>query len=129
MRRKGFKMFLIGIVILALFGALVLVLWNLIVPAVFDLPVINFWQATGLFLLGRIFFGGFGFGKRFGHPGMHHAHNNPMHEKWMKMTPEERREFINKRRRFGGGPFGGNGFFDRDCCDRNPKEDAENKDE
>lgn len=129
MRRNGLKMFLFGIVIAALFGVLVMVLWNLIVPAVFDLPAINFWQASGLFILGRLFFGNFGPGKMMMHGRMGHMHENPMHEKWRKMTPEQREEFINKRRRFGGGPFGRKDFFDRDCCGSNEKSDAGKTDE
>ena len=44
--------------------------------------------------------------------GMHGKGHNPMHDKWMKMTPEQRKEFINKRKKFGfgkpfEGPFGG----------------------
>lgn len=43
-----------------LFGILVKVLWNWLMPAVFGLPTITFWQAFGLVLLAKILFGAFG---------------------------------------------------------------------
>lgn len=93
------------LLIAAVFSAIVMFLWNWLMPAIFGLTTINFWQALGLFILARILFGGFGFGKRG--MMMYGKRGNPMHEKWMNMTPEQREEFINKRRKFGfGGPFG-----------------------
>jgi len=46
-----------------LFGILVKVLWNWLMPAVFGLPAITFWQAFGLVLLAKILFGAFGHGR------------------------------------------------------------------
>ncbi len=36
-----------------------MLLWNALLPAIFGLGVITFWQAMGLILLGKILFGGF----------------------------------------------------------------------
>jgi hypothetical protein len=49
---------ILGLIILAglLFGAPVMVLWNLLMPDIFGLPVIGFWQAFGLNLLSSILF-------------------------------------------------------------------------
>jgi hypothetical protein len=47
-----------------LFGAVVMWLWNSLMPVVFHLGVITYWQAVGLAILGRLLFGGF-------HHGMH----------------------------------------------------------
>ncbi|HEY4785040.1 MAG TPA: hypothetical protein VIH57_03280 [Bacteroidales bacterium] len=73
---------------LAAFSLLSMVLWNALMPGIFRLPEINFWQAAGLIILSRLFFGG-------GHwnRGMHHNWRNRMREKWEKMTPEEREQF------------------------------------
>lgn len=49
-----------GLVILFGFG--IMWLWNWLMPELFGLPVITFWQALGLCLLSKIFFGGFGGG-------------------------------------------------------------------
>lgn len=55
----------IFIVILAvgffiLFGYALMYLWNWLMPAIFGLTTITFWQAIGLCLLSKILFGGFG---------------------------------------------------------------------
>jgi hypothetical protein len=62
---------------LALFGAVTMWLWNWLMPTIFKLPEIGFWQAVGLLLLARIFFKG-------GHAGrMGRAH-------WRKAKLRER---------------------------------------
>ena len=43
-----------------LVGKLVMSLWNWLLPPLFGLPAITFWQGLGLLLLCRILFGGFG---------------------------------------------------------------------
>ncbi len=98
-----------GIAALAAASAVTMLLWNLLIPDIFGLAVINFWQALGLFLLSRLLFGRLGFG---GHGMMRYGRGNPLHDKWMKMTPEQREEFIKKRRKFGFGPPFGMGRFD-----------------
>jgi hypothetical protein len=75
------------------FGAVVMLLWNWLMPAIFGLVCISIWQALGLLALARILFSGIGAG-RF--RGMGH-HRNPIREKWMRMTPEERKEFVKRR--------------------------------
>jgi hypothetical protein len=62
----------IGGVALATLFALVLGfvvqwLWNRLMPDIFSLRQISYWQAFGLVLLGRLLFGG------FGHHGSHHS--------------------------------------------------------
>ena len=49
---------LIGILILAcmLFGLPLQILWNLIMPELFKLPYITFWQACGLQLMAALLF-------------------------------------------------------------------------
>lgn len=84
--------------IVAVFSAAVMLLWNWLMPAIFGLTTICFWQALGLLALCRILFGHKGRRHHFG--GMRHHHHNPIREKWLKMTPEEQKEFL-KNRRFG----------------------------
>jgi len=47
-----------GLLILAclLFGAPLMILWNLLMPEIFGLPEIGFWQACGLNFLSTILF-------------------------------------------------------------------------
>jgi hypothetical protein len=90
---------MLGLAAIAGFSAAVLLLWNALLPPIFGIAAINFWQALGLLALCRILFGSFG-----GFGGKHwmgaHFHHNPIREKWMKMTPEERKEFIRRRHGF-----------------------------
>ncbi len=43
-----------------LFGFVVMWLWNWLMPDIFGLTTISYWQAVGLFILAKIIFGGFG---------------------------------------------------------------------
>lgn len=86
-----------------------MLLWNWLMPVIFGLPALSLWQALGLLVLMRILFGSFGFGRRGGRPGggmpgMPGRGMNPVREKWMKMTPEQRKEFINKGRKWDSVP-------------------------
>ncbi|MBN2199105.1 MAG: hypothetical protein JW747_04575 [Candidatus Aminicenantes bacterium] len=47
-----------------LFGIVVKLLWNWLMPALFGLGTITFWQAFGIVLLAKILFGGHGHGSR-----------------------------------------------------------------
>ena len=42
-----------------IFGYFVMLLWNWLMPALFGLITITFWQAAGIVLLARLVFGGF----------------------------------------------------------------------
>ena len=58
-----FGIALILIIVIAGFGQAVLQLWNWLMPTIFGLPAISFWQAVGLLGLSWILFGGLrGFG-------------------------------------------------------------------
>ena len=49
---------IVGLLILAclLFGLPLQILWNLLMPEIFGLPYISFWQAVGLNLIATILF-------------------------------------------------------------------------
>jgi hypothetical protein len=83
--------FLIVIVAVAVFGAVVEHLWNWLIPAIIGWHAITFWQAVGILLLSKILFGGFR-----GRGGMHWRHR--MGERWEKMSPEEREKFTRAMR-------------------------------
>jgi hypothetical protein len=51
-----------GIALMALFGLLVMVLWNWLMPEIFSLPKIDYWKAWGLLVLSWILFKGINFG-------------------------------------------------------------------
>ena len=93
-------------VVMFLFVEAVLHLWNWLMPAIFHLPVIGFWQALGLMVLSWILLGG-----RRGMGGWR-PHNRGrwgkrMRERWEEMTPEEREKFREwMRSRCGQGAAG-----------------------
>ncbi|HFW6377540.1 TPA: hypothetical protein ACW7YL_000210 [Klebsiella aerogenes] len=89
---------IIGAVIVVVLSLVVMSLWNALLPAIFGVKSIGFWQALGLLALCRILFGGLGFHR--GMFGMAQARRR-MHERWMTMTPEQREEFAQRFGRHG----------------------------
>ena len=82
------------------FSFIVMWLWNWLMPAVFGLHAISYWQALGLLVLSKILFGGFR-----GRPGFGRDWRARMIRRWDDMTPEEREKF--RAGMHGGcGPFG-----------------------
>ena len=91
-RHRGprvFKFLLFGIVAVVLGGAVLMWLWNLLVPPIFGWHAITFGQAIGLLVLTRILFGRSGFGG----PWRGMQWRRRMWERWEQMTPEEREQF------------------------------------
>lgn len=115
-RHRMAKPLLIGVVLIAVLGLLVMSLWNALLPALTGVKSIGFWQALGLLALCRILFGGLGF--RPGMFGMGRERRR-MHERWMQMTPEEREQFVKQRR--GGFWRHGHGH-----CHRHDERQGEN---
>lgn len=82
-------MFLVlALIVIAGFGQAVLQLWNWLMPAIFALPVITFWQAVGLMALCWILFGGLRGGR-----GMSRGWRHGWEGRWARMSPEERERF------------------------------------
>lgn len=98
-RAGGFiALFIAGALV---FGGIVMLLWNNLMPDLFRLPLINFWQALGLLLLAKILFGGFR-----GGPGRGRWKDR-VQQRWMEMTPEERERFKQEWGSRCGGRFAG----------------------
>lgn len=93
---------------ITLISAVLMALWNWLMPMIFGLPTLTFWQAAGLLLLSKILFG---LG-RGGGPGRHGPpFKRHFKEHWTHMSDEQREKW--KRR-----------FADKWC----PVEPEENKD-
>jgi len=85
-----------GTIAIFICGEAVHLLWNWLMPALFHLPVIRFWQSVGLLFLSWFLFGGLrGFGRRGpGYRGRWRGRmRERMRERWEQMTPEEREKF------------------------------------
>ena len=92
-RHRALKMIGIGILAIAIFfvlGFVVMALWNWLMPAIFGLHTITYWQAYGLLILSKILFGGFRGGRGRGPCGDRRDWGRRMAERWEQMTPEER---------------------------------------
>jgi len=105
-RFVGLRFVAFGLVALGVFGLVTAGLWNALMPAIFGLPSISFWQALGLLVLSRILFGQWG-RRKVGRPRFVRGMQD--------LTPEERERFRSAmdRRcgrsgegRFGEGKFG-----------------------
>jgi hypothetical protein len=97
---RGLKFLLFGTLFFAVFGYVVMSLWNWLMPALFGWHLISFWQALGILILSKTLFGGF----HGGHRRNWHWRRRMM-ERWDKMTPEEREKF-RQSMRGRCGPFG-----------------------
>ncbi|MDR0422767.1 MAG: hypothetical protein LBH72_07150 [Proteiniphilum sp.] len=109
-----FKHVLAGVIAIAGFSAVTMLMWNWLMPDIFGLATVNFWQATGMLVL---LAGLSKFMVIAAFLGMRGYRHNPIHDKWMKMSPEQRKEFISRRREhiMHRGHFFGGGFdFDDD---------------
>ena len=84
---RALKFLPLAVLFIALFGLIVMTLWNWLTPALFGLKVVTFWQAIGLVILCKVLFGGF----RGGPGGRHWRHR--MMQRWEQMSPEEREKF------------------------------------
>lgn len=81
----------IGVLFAFLFGWLVMLLWNWIMPPVFGLSAITFWQAWGLVILAHLLF----------KCGPSHNDHHPFHKhphEWRDRFKCKLREHFNKRR-------------------------------
>jgi hypothetical protein len=93
----------IGVIFVTVFGTAVMLLWNWLMPTLFELPTIDIWQALGLLILIRILFGSFHFlGGRYGfHKTGKFTPNQHKHfkDKWLNMSDQDKKDFIKNRRK------------------------------
>ncbi len=90
-------------------SALVMWLWNALIPTLIGWGTVNFWQAAGLLILCRLLFGGFGRhhghhhpfgghrgGGRWGDPRFEAMHDE-MHKEMKGMSRAEKMDYIRQR--------------------------------
>jgi lipopolysaccharide export LptBFGC system permease protein LptF len=82
------------LLIIGLFGvsAIVMLLWNWLIPSISQFSPLTYWQAMGLFVLSRILFGGFSF-RHHHNAARRHFDAMPFKAKFMNMSDDERQQF------------------------------------
>jgi hypothetical protein len=86
------------------FGWLVMILWNWLMPAIFHLGVLTYWQAVGIVVLAKLIFGGIGGGSHGGRgrapwKGSHRDRAGGARDEWRwyrEFWDEEGREAFDK---------------------------------
>jgi hypothetical protein len=73
-----------------LFGFFVMSLWNWLMPTLFGLHTLTFWQALGLLILSRTLLGSFG--------GRSHGRGYGRQRILERLTPEQREQFRERMR-------------------------------
>ena len=96
----GLKFAAFAAIFVTVFSFVIMQLWNWLMPALFGLRTIGFWQAMGLLALCKILFGGFHRHHRGGR-----RWRGRMMERWAHMTPEEREKMRQSWRGGRCGPF------------------------
>jgi hypothetical protein len=91
-----FKFILMAIVFVAFLSLATMLLWNWLIPDIFRGPSITYLQAIGLIVLSRLLICGVGKGFRHSHWKRHEDWRKHMHERWEKMSPEEREQWKRK---------------------------------
>lgn len=79
-----------------IFGYLIMLLWNWLMPELFGLTIITFWQAVGIAFLARLIFGG---GKHSHNSD--HSSKHPAKREFMRHWKKERNEHIKNGHKCG----------------------------
>lgn len=97
-QRRKRRFFFFPLLIIGLFAvsAVVMQLWNSILPGISTFKTITYWQAMGLFILSKILFGGFRFGRSYHQHAQRHFGKAAFNQKFMEMTDEEKQQFKNQ---------------------------------
>lgn len=102
-KKKGFVGIVIFLAVFAASSAVVMLLWNWLIPHIIGWTVINFWQAAGLVLLCRLLFSNFhNKGHFMGAAGAHHhrkmtwEERERMRDAVKDMSYEQRMEYMRK---------------------------------
>jgi len=88
-------MLLAGVLIILL-GYIVMLLWNELVPTLFNGPVLTFWQSVGFLILMKILFHNHHLGRWHGHgwhPSYHRHWKQRFEARLAAMSPDEKEKF------------------------------------
>lgn len=91
-----------GIAAFVLFTFVTMWLWNWLMPVIFSLGVITFWQSAGLLILAKILFSS-GHAYRWHSDRKHKYWHSHFEEKWRHIPREKRHRFAQKMEEKGFG--------------------------
>ncbi len=117
--KKALKIFVCVLFVGIAIGYGVMSLWNWLIPDLFHGPVINFWQAIGLFILSKIFFGSKPGGGSHG-GWKRHQWKEKLRDRMEHMTDEEKAKFRESFKNCRFGPWDRNRDFGQWDRDREP---------
>ena len=89
--KKWIWIFIFGILFIALVPFALMYLWNWLMPELFNLAIINYWQALGLLVLSKILFSGFRHGAPHSDKTDHHHPFSAHFKERMKARVEEKK--------------------------------------
>lgn len=98
MRKTGFITGGIFLVIGAftLFTFVMMWLWNWLMPQIFSLTEVTFWQAAGILVLSKILFSGFGHEHKWHADRKKRIWHKRFNEKMCKMPDDKKEYFLHK---------------------------------
>lgn len=85
-RFVGLRILIFAVIVLGLGSLVTWWLWDALMPTLFGLHAIGYWQAMGLMILARLLFGGLG-------RGWGRARRARFVRGWHNLSPEERQRF------------------------------------
>jgi len=80
---------ILGIGAMFLFVWVVMLLWNALIPELFNGPVLTYWQTAGIFILSKILLSGFGPGRGKGTDHSRSKWRSKYHEKYRRGCGEQ----------------------------------------
>ncbi|MDR2127262.1 MAG: hypothetical protein LBP63_10595 [Prevotellaceae bacterium] len=86
---------LLALLVISVFSVTVMLLWNWLMPSIFNMKSLNFWQALGLLTLFRILFGGMS--GKYWEKRSHRHHCHSFCDKFRRMSDEDRKDFIKRK--------------------------------
>ena len=118
---KVLKIMVIVTAVILTLGNLIAWLWNALIPGLFGGPVINMWQAIGLFILSKIFFSGFGHKGGGCHYGRQHRWKKKFEKKFGNMSEEDRQRYKERFKKHWGACWGEEDF--EEAIEKEEKDD------
>jgi hypothetical protein len=98
MKKTGFIAggVLLGVGAFALFILVVMLLWNWLMPTIFNLQEITFWQSAGILVLAKILFSGFGHEHKWHSDRKKKIWHQRFKEKFENMPEDKKKYFFHR---------------------------------